>query len=67
MSIIRICVVDPEPRPNCSDDVLVFQVPEHSRQEELLKQMLDEFGLEYVSIEPKPRKKRRKRSPKKGG
>ncbi len=67
MSILRICVVDPEPRANCEDDVLVYQVPEHSRQEELLKSLLDEAGLEYVSIEPKPRKKRRKHSPKKRG
>lgn len=47
--IIRICVVDPSPR-DPANDVLVFQVPENSRQEELLLELLESSGLDYVKI-----------------
>lgn len=58
--IIRIIVVDPEPK-DARDDTLVYQVPEHSRAEELLCEMLDERGIEWIKFDEKPVKKSRKK------
>lgn len=56
MGIIRIMVVDPEPRKPL-EDVIVYQVPERSRAHELLTQLLDEAGIEYVDLKAKRKKK----------
>lgn len=48
--IIRVCVIDPEPR-DPRNDVLVFQVPERSRQYELLVRLLEQASLDFVTIE----------------
>lgn len=48
--IIRIIAIDPEPR-DPRDDVIVYQVPEHSRAHELLMQLLESAGIECVEIE----------------
>lgn len=63
MSIVRIIVIDPQPR-DPSADIIVYQVPEHSRALELLIEMLDERSIEHVELESKPYgSKRRKRAP----
>ncbi len=57
--IIRILVVDPDPK-NPIDDVIVYQVPEKSRQEQLLTKLLDDAGLDWTRVRS-PRKKRTKK------
>ena len=53
--IIRIMVIDPMPRPG-GDEVVTYQVPERSRAFELLVEMLDSRGLEWVTVDlPKRR------------
>ena len=52
--IIRIIVVDPLPRQGESD-LVVYQVPEHSRAFELLADLLTKEGLEWTTLESKPR------------
>lgn len=55
--IIRIMAIDPAPRdPNC--DVIVYQVPEHSRAHELLAELLDAQDIEWTTLAPNPRKKK---------
>ena len=49
MSISRVIVLDPEP-PADKSDMLVFQVPEHSREFALLTSLFDKAGLEWVEI-----------------
>ena len=53
--IIRLIVVDPRPRKGKSD-LLVYQVPEHSRECELLMQLFDDAGIEHALLEAPPRK-----------
>ena len=48
--IIRIMVLDPAPR-NPQDDIIVYQVPEHSRAHELLVEMVEAQGYDHVLIE----------------
>ena len=50
--IIRVMAIDPNPRKDSKHDVLVYQVPEKSREYELLIQMFSECGIEYQLIEP---------------
>jgi hypothetical protein len=45
--IIRIIAVDPRPRDPRRDTV-VWQVPEHSREEELLRELLETEKIEYI-------------------
>lgn len=52
--IIRLIVIDPQPRPD-RGDVLVYQVPENSREMELLCQLFDQARLEWI-VEPFARK-----------
>ena len=59
MSIIRIMVIDPRPR-NAKDDTVVYQVPERSRAYELLLEMLETQGLEYVDVGTLPKRRKRK-------
>lgn len=50
--IVRILVVDPNPRdPN--NDIVVYQVPENSRAYELLMTMLEYSGFEFTSVKTK--------------
>lgn len=53
--IVRIAAVDPRPR-NPHEDVVVYQVPENSRAYELLIEMLEKEGIDWVKIESRPRK-----------
>lgn len=52
--IIRLIAVDPNPRKGESD-LVVYQVPEHSRAHELLVALLDGAGIEHTFIESMPR------------
>jgi hypothetical protein len=52
-------VVDPRPRSQV-EDTIVYQVPENSRAYELLIELLDEAGLEHVTIGSMRRNTRRK-------
>lgn len=55
--IVRLLVIDPQPRPDRSD-VLVYQVPEKSREMELLTQLLNQARLEWEIVEFSGRRKR---------
>lgn len=59
MSIIRVIAVDPRPRVNSGTDLVVYQVPERSREYELLLELFEREGI--VSVELESRKLRRKR------
>lgn len=50
--ITRLMVIDPQPR-DPREDVLVYQVPEHSRAYEMLVELLDKAGLEWTEIQPR--------------
>lgn len=56
--IIRLIAIDPQPRLGESD-VRAYQVPENSREAELLVELFEAAGLEYALIEAKPRKPRK--------
>ena len=49
MSITRVIVVDPTPALNRSD-LLVYQVPENSREFAVLTAALEQAGLEWASV-----------------
>ena len=53
--IIRIVAVDPRPR-KCTEDIVVYQVPEKSRSHELLVELFDREGIEWTTIESRPRR-----------
>ena len=55
MSVIRVCVINPNPE-NPRDDVVVYQVPENSQALRLLTNLLDKQGIEWVTIESKQRR-----------
>lgn len=59
MSIVRIIAIDPTPRDPLSD-VVVWQVPEHSRAHELLVEMLNERGIDWAIVESPIRSTRRR-------
>lgn len=54
--IVRLIAVDPNPRAGGQHDVLVYQVPENSREFEFLTQLFDMAKVEYTLIEPVRRK-----------
>lgn len=60
MPITRLVVVDPDPPPAATDDVLTYQVPGNSRAYELLIQLFEEAGIDFVEVEIPRRKPRRK-------
>lgn len=55
--IVRLIAVDPRPRKG-EQDLRVYQVPEHSRELELLQELFDAAKIEYavVGSTPKVRK-----------
>ena len=59
--IIRIIAVDPSPRDRARD-LVVYQVPERSREFELLVWLFEREGIEYTVLESTT-KKGRKRAP----
>lgn len=69
MSIIRIIAVDPnphKPKPGKPvDDIVVYQVPEHSRAYELLIEMLNSAKIDHAELlsdrPPKPPKEKKPR------
>lgn len=55
--IVRIVVVDPRPESsNPKSDILVYQVPENSREFKLLAELFEQAHVEWVVIDP-PRRK----------
>lgn len=59
--IIRLIAIDPRPRPGSQHDVLVYQVPEHSREAELLQELLTAAGIEWEVIHSASPTRRRKK------
>lgn len=56
--IVRLVVVDPRPR-DPQRDVVVYQVPERSRELELLVESFEALGIQCVTVEsPRTRKPR---------
>ena len=53
--IVRLIAIDPSPRPGKSD-VLVYQIPEKSREAELLSELLTKAGIEWAIVSAGPRK-----------
>lgn len=51
--IVRIIAVDPHPRKDSVDDIVVWQVPEKSRAAELLTELLDGAKIEHATISKK--------------
>ena len=49
--IIRLIALDPNPREGKSD-VLVYQIPEHSREFEVLVALFDQAAIEWTTIMP---------------
>lgn len=58
--IIRLIAIDPAgSRPGTTNDCVVYQVPENSRELEVLKFAFEKAGIQFVEMEPtkaKPRK-----------
>lgn len=54
--IIRLMAIDPRPRPGSTTDVVVYQLPEKSREYELLVELLEQHNISWATLEPKPRK-----------
>lgn len=52
--IVRLIAVDPRPRKGESD-LVVYQVPEHSRAHELLTEVFDVAKIEWALIETPPK------------
>ena len=48
--IVRLIAVDPRPRKGESD-LVVYQIPEHSRAYELLVELMDAARIEWALIE----------------
>lgn len=56
--IIRLIAVDPRPRADRSD-LLVYQVPENSREHRLLEECFSTLGIEHAVVAA-PRKQKGK-------
>ncbi len=56
--IIRLIVVDPRPRAGAAHDLVVYQVPENSRELELLQELCEGAGIEFARIEGKRPKRK---------
>jgi hypothetical protein len=63
--IVRIIVVDPKPQLGRSD-LLVYQVPERSREFAVLTELIGRAGLEWAVV-PSTRRKAGKRKSTIGG
>lgn len=60
--IIRLMAVDPSPRAGSMSDIVVYQVPENSREMELLVTLLEAHGIQWTTIpSPTPVKPKRGR------
>jgi hypothetical protein len=57
MSIVRLICVDPRPRQGESD-LRVYQVPDKSREKELLEELFSQAGIEHAVMDI-PRKSRK--------
>ena len=59
--IVRIVVVDPKPQAGRSD-LLVYQVPEQSREFFVLTELLNRFGLEWALVPSQRKASKRSKS-----
>lgn len=57
--IVRMIAVDPRPRKG-EQDLRVYQVPEKSREFELLSELFDAAKIEWTVVQSAPPTKRRK-------
>lgn len=48
--IIRLMAVDPHPRADSHTDIVVYQLPENSREFELLTSLLDQAKIEWTVL-----------------
>lgn len=48
--IIRLIAVDPRPRPDAKTDLVVYQVPENSREMQLLTECFEQCGVEWQML-----------------
>lgn len=60
--IVRLIAVDPRPRKGESD-LRVYQVPENSREMELLTELFDLAAIEWTVVSTPPRTPRKKQDP----
>lgn len=58
MAIVRVVVVDPQPDPNRASDLLVYQVPENSRELTILVDAFMAAGHEPVIVRDTLKKKK---------
>jgi prephenate dehydratase len=56
--IIRLIALDPRPRDASKTDIVVYQVPEKSRELELLMELFDQHGIEYTTLESNKRRRK---------
>lgn len=56
--IIRLIAIDPRPRLGSKTDVVVYQLPENSREFELLTELFDKNGIDWSTIESKRKGKK---------
>lgn len=60
--IIRLMAVDPRARAGSMSDIVVYQVPENSREMELMIELFDAAGIQWTTIpSPTPMKPKRGR------
>lgn len=55
--IVRLIAVDPRPRKG-EQDLRVYQVPEFSRELELLQELFDAAKIEYAVVGSSPKAKK---------
>lgn len=60
--IVRLIAQDPRPRVGSKTDLVVYQVPEKSREIELIQELFDSAGIVWTILESQPRKPKEKSS-----
>lgn len=55
--IVRLIAVDPRPRPG-EQDLRVYQVPENSREMELLVELFDAAKIEWAVVSSPERRRK---------
>ena len=50
--IVRLMVIDPMPDAKRASDVLVYQVPENSREFHLLAELFNKAALDWTVLTP---------------
>lgn len=55
--IVRLMAIDPAPRVGSHTDVVVYQIPENSREYELLTTLFDKANIEWTVLKSKRKAK----------